>query len=86
MHISLIFLTYEQRSIPVNDMKHEILIGEKVPGSKKFIANYPKYIWGGRISSRISGVITLPTQTMHYNKGNPSKSPYICIVSSPQYG
>lgn len=33
----------------------------------------------------LSGVILLLSQTMHYSKGNPSKS-YICIFWSPQKG
>ena len=33
-----------------------------------------------------TGVIILPTQRMHYCKGNPSKLPYICIVDSPKMG
>ena len=35
----------------------------------------------------ISGVILLPTQTMHLYKGNPSNLPYICInFDLPQTG
>ncbi len=33
-----------------------------------------------------TGVIILPTQTMHYTSGNPSKQPYICIVWFPKNG
>ena len=33
-----------------------------------------------------TGVIILPTQTMHYYKGNSSKLPYICIVWFPPNG
>ena len=29
-----------------------------------------------------TGVIILPTQTMHYYKGNPSKLPYICKMGN----
>ena len=42
---------------------------------------------GNQISQKknrvIGGIIILPTQTMHYYKGNPSKVPYICIVWFP---
>ena len=34
----------------------------------------------------ITGVIILPTQTMHYHKGNLSELPYICIVRFPKMG
>ena len=33
-----------------------------------------------------AGVLILPTQTMHYYKGNPSKLPFICSVSFPPNG
>ena len=35
---------------------------------------------------RFFGVITSPTQTMHYYRGNPSKLPYIYIVWLPPHG
>ncbi len=43
-------------------------------------------IWGCHYMAQ-TGVIISPTQTMHYyNKGNPWKLPYICIVWSPKMG
>ena len=48
----------------------------KIEGSK----TYRKEKW-----QRTNRFI-LPSRTMHYWKGNPSKSPYICIVWSPQNG
>ena len=39
------------------------------------------FLWGHK-----PGVIRLPTQTMHYYKGNPQNLSYICIVWFPQNG
>ena len=42
-------------------------------------------IWGCHYMAQ-TGVIISPTKTMHNNKGNPWKLPYICIVWSPKMG
>ena len=53
-------------------------------------------IFGGQIPQKLShmilamsfipGVIILPTQTMHYYTGNPSKLPYIVLFHPPPMG
>ncbi len=48
---------------------------------------WPSMAWGGLAKGHLTGlVIILPTQTMHYERGNSSNLPYICIVWSPQNG
>ena len=59
-------------------------------GSRKNHSSTWKILWRLGIPYNfdlpLAGVIILPTQTMHYSKGNPWKVPYICSVSSPQMG
>ena len=45
------------------------------------------HVWQGSVGlGNYTGVITLPTQTMHYYKGSTSKYPYVCIVWLPPNG